>query len=223
MEAGKEKPREKPPRRSPPRRRGDGAGPRAAPIAARRAAATRRGADRLRARTPAGDGFRGDERRRDREREAEIRRLVLPLDLRRTRRHRPDLRGPAHRPAPHAPRQPAPGRRDPESRPHAPDHPPAAAGRALRHLRLDGALCADPAAFPARGDERPRPRARLPVRHAAVQRHPPAAPPRPRGRVPDGRPRRARLVRRHAHRRGAGRSSTASGRAACSARAPSCC
>ena len=51
---------------------------------------------------------------------AEIRRLTLPLDLRRTRRRRPDPNGPAHRPARHHPRQPAPGRRDPDDRAQPP-------------------------------------------------------------------------------------------------------
>ena len=123
----------------------------------------------------------------------------------------------------HHPRQPAPRRGDLRPRPHPPHHPPAAAGGAVRHLRLDGALRADPAAFPARGDERPRPGARVPVRHPADQHHPPAAPSRPGGGVPDGRPRGARLVRRHPHRRGAGAVQPRSGRAACWARARWCC
>ena len=42
-----------------------------------------------------------------------------------------------------------------------------AAGRLLRHLRVDGQLCAHPPALPLCDDQRPRPRAQLPVRHAA--------------------------------------------------------
>ena len=134
----------------------------------------------------------------------EIRRLALPLDLRRTRRLRADPLGPVtdlRRTIRQSLRQ---GGEILTIARNRQVNAPAAAGRAVRHLRLDVALRADPAAFPARGDQRPRPRARLPVRHPAVQRHPPASPSRSRGGVPDGVARRARLVRRHPHRRGAG-------------------
>ena len=105
----------------------------------------------------------------------EIRRLTLPLDLRRTRRLRPDPLGPVTDLRRTIRAKPAPGRRNPDDRPQPPQTRAAAAGGAVRHLRLDVALRADPAAFPARGDQRPRPRARLPVRHAADQHHPPVA------------------------------------------------
>ena len=105
----------------------------------------------------------------------EIRRLVLPLDLRRTRRLRPDQNGPVtdlRRTIRASLRQ---GGEILDHRAQPPHRPAAAAGRAVRHLRLDGPLCADPAALPACGDQRPRPRPCLPVRHPPVQRHPPTA------------------------------------------------
>ena len=49
----------------------------------------------------------------------------------------------------------------------------AAARRAVRHLGLDGPLRADAAALPARDHQRPRPRPRAAVRHAAHQHHAP--------------------------------------------------
>ena len=139
--------------------------------------------------------------------------------------HAPDPPGPAgagDRPAPHHPLQPAHRRGDRADRPQPPHHPPAALGRAVRHIRLDGPLSAAFAAFPARGHQRSRPCLGVPVRHAAVQCHPPASSPRPGGGVPDGGPCRAGLVGRHPHREALA-GSTRSGRAACSARAPSCC
>ena len=69
----------------------------------------------------------------------EIRRLALPLDLRRTRRLRPDPTGPVtdlRRTIRASLRQ---GGEILTHRPQPPHHPPAAAGRAVRHLRLDGA------------------------------------------------------------------------------------
>ena len=153
----------------------------------------------------------------------EIRRLVLPLDLRRTRRLRADPLGPVtdlRRTIRQSLRQ---GGEILTIAREPPGDAAAAAGRAVRHLRLDVALRADPAALPARGHQRPRPRACVPVRHPADQRHPPASPSRSRGRVPDGLAHRARLVRRHANRRGAGSRSIASGRGACWRRARWCC
>ena len=131
-----------PQRRQPPRRRGDGAAPPAAQ-ALRRAAGAGRGAHRLRPGAAAADGLRGDERRRYRRRQARD----PPAD-------------PAARPAPHPPaaprparpgdrpaaddsRQSAPGRRDPVDRAQPPPNPAATVGRALRHIRIDGALCAE--------------------------------------------------------------------------------
>ena len=69
----------------------------------------------------------------------EIRRLTLPLDLRRTRRLRPDPQGPVtdlRRTIRSSLRQ---GGEIVADRPQPPHHPPAAAGRAVRHIRLDGA------------------------------------------------------------------------------------
>ena len=153
----------------------------------------------------------------------EIRRLSLPLDARPTRRFRSDPQGPAIDLRATIRASLRQGRRGAQPRTPAACGPPAAAGGALRHLRQHGALCADTAAFPARRDERPRPRAFLPVRHAADERDAAVAPPRPGGGLRAGVARRPRLVRRHAHRRVARRCSTANGAAACSARARWCC
>ncbi len=83
----------------------------------------------------------------------EIRRLVLPLDLRRTRRRRPDSAGPLtdlRRTIRASLRQGGEITTIARSRR---DHPPTAAGRAVRHLRINGALCPDLAAFPACSDQ----------------------------------------------------------------------
>ena len=67
----------------------------------------------------------------------EIRRLALPLDLRRTRSSRPDPAGPVIdlRGAPSAPACVRAARSWPSPR-SSPPSPPAAAGRAVRHFRL---------------------------------------------------------------------------------------
>ena len=87
---------------------------------------------------------------------------------------------------------------------HRPAGAPQAAsapGHPVRHLGLDEPLLAHAAAVHARDHQRPRPGALLPVRHAAHQRHPPAA--QPRHRPGPGADRRAGpgLGRRDADRR----------------------
>ena len=83
----------------------------------------------------------------------EIQRLVLPLDLRRTSAAAGRCAGAGHRPAPHHPAEPAPGRRNPDDRARTPRDAAAATGGAVRYLRLDEPLCTDPAALPACGDQ----------------------------------------------------------------------
>ena len=143
----------------------------------------------------------------------EIRRLVLPLDLRRTRRLRPDPTGPVtdlRRTIRASLRQGGEiltiARNRRVTRP-----PPLVvlcdiSGSMSRYAQILLHF------LHAVTNDRDRV-TRLPVRHPPDQRHPPAAAPRSRGRVPDGRPRRARLVRRHPHRRGAGRVQPPLGRA----------
>ncbi len=77
----------------------------------------------------------------------------------------------------------------------------AAAGRALRHLRFDGPLREDAAAFPACDHQRPRPRPRAAFRDAAHQHHPPAQASRCRRGAGAGDDGRVGLGRRHADRR----------------------
>src|SRR5271166_5505763 len=132
---------------------------------------------------------------------AEMKRLAMPLEMLRTRRRRADSHGPRIDLG-RTIRASLARRGGAGAGPHPRGGACAAVGRVVRHLRLDGPLRSDPAAFSPCGVERPRPRARVPVRHAADQHHPPAAPPRPGGGLSARRPHRARLVGRHADRRG---------------------
>ena len=101
--------------------------------------------------------------------------------------------------------------------------PAAAAGRPVRHLRLDDPLHAHVPAFHARHHQRPRPRLLLPVRHAADQRDARPAQPRRRHRAGRRSRRRSRTGRAARASAQACTSSTTSGRAACWGRAPWCC
>ena len=130
---------------------------------------------------------------------AAIARLRLPIHDIPTRRYRPR---PARRPRRHA-RDVARGAA--LGRPHRteaqePAPPPAAAGRAVRHLRLDEPLQPRLSAFHAFGHQRPRPGLHLRVRHAADQHHAVSALSRCRCRARQGRRGGGGLVRRHAHR-----------------------
>ena len=77
---------------------------------------------------------------------------------------------------------------------------PAAARRAVRHLRLDEPLQPGVSAFHAHDHQRPRPGLRLRLRHAADQHHPLSALPRCRSGVGAGRRGGRRLVGRDPHR-----------------------
>ena len=81
---------------------------------------------------------------------------------------------------------------------------PAAAGRAVRHLGIDGPLRPHAALLPARDHQRPRSRAYAALRHAAHQHHAASAAAR-RRRGAGARERRGvGLGGRHAHRRVSG-------------------
>ena len=99
----------------------------------------------------------------------------------------------------------------------------SAAGRPVRHLRLDEPLLAHVPALPACDHQRPRPRAHLRVRHAPHQHHAPPAPPRRGRRVVRGRARRSRTGRAARASAPASRTSTCAGRGACWVRTPWCC
>ena len=159
----------------------------------------RRGDELFRPRAAARHGFREDVARRAGARQGGDR-AAAPADAgrpdpplrarpaRRPRRSARDLAGGAALGRPHRAEaaQPAP--------------PPAAAGRAVRHLRLDEPLQPHLSAFHAFGHQRPRPRPHLRLRHAADQHHALSALPRCRSGARPGRRGGGGLVGRHPHR-----------------------
>ena len=126
--------------------------------------------------------------------------LRLPIKPVPTRRFRPRSAWPADRHAGHASREPAVERRPHAAQAPLPRRAPADAGRAVRRIGVDEPLLAHVPALRPRRDQRPRPGAQLPLRHAAHQHHALSQAPRRRCRRRQREPRRPRLVRRHADR-----------------------